>query len=456
MTPEYPEEGTSRVHAIVRVDYVVRVTTFPLYLVLYGTHVGPRHPGLWVWGFLLLYLLVWPHVARIIATRSANSKRAELRNLLVDSFIIGTAVPMTYFSLWPNAAGFLGIHAGNVLNGGMKQAAKGLLVFLLGVGAMTLITGLHFEPLGASLMTQALSMAVVWTFTTLFTWFTYRQSRDVIQRGRQIRQQAEQIEEKSTALELALRAAEAANAAKGNFLANMSHELRTPLNSIIGFGNILRKNANGALGTRELNYLERITTNGSHLLMLINGVLDLSKIDAQQMHLDMSVVDVSGLLRETLSELEPQAEARRVQLVGEIPDMAPMVADRARLKQIVLNLVGNAIKFTPEGCVTLRASADSETRAPARIDVIDTGIGIAPERMEAIFQPFQQEDSATTRHYGGTGLGLTITRSLAHLMGWEIAVQSDVGVGSTFSVLMHEPKGPPAFSDEFAQAPQPG
>jgi signal transduction histidine kinase len=455
---EHPAPGATRVHIIVRVDWVVRVTTFPLYLLLYGTHLGPRGASRWVWALFIWYLLIWPHIARFLATRSSDSKSAELRNLLIDSFFIGTAVPLTWFSLWPNAAGFLGIHAGNVLNGGVRQGAKGILLFILGVVLMTLAVGVHFEPLGASLLTQALSFAVVAAFTTVFTGYTWRQSRDVIQRGRQIRAQAAQIEEKGTLLEqrsveleAALHAAEAANAAKGNFLANMSHELRTPLNSIIGFGNILKKNSAGALGPRELSYLERITANGAHLLMLINGVLDLSKIDAQQMQLDMTEVDVSALLRETIAELEPQAEARGIKLVADIPPMSPLLTDRSRLKQIVLNLVGNAIKFTHEGRVTVRAFAHPNTHLPVRIDVVDTGIGIAPERMEAIFHPFQQEDTTTTRRYGGTGLGLTITRSLAHLMGWEIQVQSDVGVGSTFSVLMQQaPGGPPAFSDEFA------
>lgn len=434
-------ELPNRVHRIVRLDYLVRVTTYPLYLLLYGIHIWPRNEGPWVWSLFIWHLLVWPHVARFIASRSMDTKTAELRNLLIDSFFIGCAVPLTGFSIWPSATGFLGINAGNVLNGGPKFAARGIVWFVLGILFMGWITAFEFDFLGASLLTQVLSIAVVAAFMTVFSYNTWMQSQNVLRHGRQIRQQAAQIEEKSALLvershelEVALRAAEAANEAKSNFLANMSHELRTPLNSIIGFGNILLRNTKENLRPQDVTYLKRITANGSHLLTLINGVLDLSKIDARQMQLDLTSVDVAALMYESLSELEPQAELREVALLAEIPAVGFLHTDRSRLKQIILNLLGNAIKFTHAGTVTLRVIPDSRTGLAARIDVIDTGIGIAADRIDAVFEAFQQEDTTTSRQYGGTGLGLTITRSLAHLMGWEITVQSEAGVGSTFSV----------------------
>ena len=207
-------------------------------------------------------------------------------------------------------------------------------------------------------------------------------------------------------LRAAMAAAEAASTAKSEFLANMSHELRTPLNSVIGFG-------------------------------LIDQVLDLSKVEAGEMALQIAPVDLGRLVRETADQLKGGVGDRPITLQAEVPDgLGTIDADADKLKQVIINLMGNALRFTERGSVTVRVTADGQTRRPVRIDVVDTGIGIPPDRREVIFEAFRQVESSAARKYGGTGLGLTISRSLCRLMGYRIRVESELGRGSTFSILL--------------------
>ena len=233
-------------------------------------------------------------------------------------------------------------------------------------------------------------------------------------------------------LRVALHGAEAASRAKSDFLARMSHELRTPLNSIIGFANVLRKNRQGTLRPAEVNYLERVYANGTHLLGIINDILDLSKVEAGKVEVTVAPVDLGALVRETLAELAGEPHPG-VALCAEVPPGATVETDAAKLKQVVINLVGNALKFTERGSVTVCVETDAAGQARA-ILVRDTGIGIPQDRRQAIFEAFEQAEATTARRYGGTGLGLAITRSLCALLGARLSVESDVGVGSTFRV----------------------
>jgi len=232
--------------------------------------------------------------------------------------------------------------------------------------------------------------------------------------------------------------AEAASRSKSDFLATMSHELRTPLNSVIGFSNVLLKNKSGNLSDQDLSYLSRIVANGKHLLALINDVLDLSKVEAGRMQLERLPVNVGTLVSDTLGEFEAQARERDVTLRVVAPtDMPPLTTDPVRLRQVLVNLVGNALKFTRHGSVTVRVDVDRNTRYPLRLRVIDTGEGIPPDRQQGIFNAFEQADSGTARRHGGTGLGLTIARSLCELLGFRLELSwSMVGLGSVFSVLL--------------------
>lgn len=231
--------------------------------------------------------------------------------------------------------------------------------------------------------------------------------------------------------------AERANRAKSAFLAQMSHELRTPLNAIIGFTNILRKNKGGHLHEQELDYLQRVHTNGVHLLNLINDILDLSKVEAGRIDLEFEAVALEPLIAESIEQLSPRIFGKDVVLKAEVPpDLAPIRADPIKLRQVLLNLVGNALKFTEKGSVRVVVVADPRTGVPTRIDVIDTGIGIAEEHLPHIFKPFEQVESGTTRRFSGTGLGLAISDAICRQMGFRIEVQSKLGEGSTFSIVL--------------------
>ncbi len=228
-----------------------------------------------------------------------------------------------------------------------------------------------------------------------------------------------------------------ANRAKSEFLANMSHELRTPLNSVIGFANILLKNKHQNLRQDEMTFLERITVNGKHLLNLINQILDLSKIEARKVDLEITVVGLDVMVREVLSQMEGQVRSRSVRLVAELPStVAPIETDGGKLRQVLINLVGNALKFTDKGRVVVRVVTDPATGRPTRVDVADSGVGIPKERLGMIFEAFQQADVSTARKYGGTGLGLTISQALCQLMGYRIEVASEPDKGSTFSIVL--------------------
>ena len=243
------------------------------------------------------------------------------------------------------------------------------------------------------------------------------------------------VQERTQALSLAKEAAEAASRAKSTFLSNMSHELRTPMNAIIGMTYMLRRNNQDPA---QLDKLGKIDNAANHLLQLLNDILDLSKIDAEKMTLEQTAFTIGALTDDLANLVAPRAESAQLRFILDIDSRLKtlqLLGDPLRLQQILLNLAGNAIKFTERGEVRVVARIADGGADPLLIElsVWDTGIGIAPDAVQRIFNPFEQADGSTTRKYGGTGLGLPICQRLVRLMGGEIQVVSTPGSGSVFT-----------------------
>lgn len=236
----------------------------------------------------------------------------------------------------------------------------------------------------------------------------------------------------------AVKAAEAANQTKSTFLATMSHELRTPLNAIIGYSDMLLEDAADSGDDMIVGDLKKINNSGRHLLSLINDILDVSKLEAGKMTIHLETFDIKEISEAMMDIIYPAAKKNNNKVILNIPDdIGEMYSDLTKLRQMVFNLLSNACKFTKDGTVTIDVKASSKgNREFVSFAVSDSGIGITEEQMAKLFQPFSQADSSTTRNFGGTGLGLTITKKFSEILGGEIIVTSESGVGTTFTLVL--------------------
>ena len=286
-----------------------------------------------------------------------------------------------------------------------------------------------------ALAASVVAVGVIFVFTT--------HHRAVL--DRRLRRANDELEQKvlerTEALEREVderRAAEAraleASESKSRFVANMSHELRTPLNAILGYTELVGEEVEDGLAPAEIQQdLDKVAKAANHLLSLVNDVLDLSRIEAGVLELFVESVDVEAIVHDAVAEVGPMAAQNRNRLVVEVVGLGTLSTDRQRLRQILLNLLSNAAKFTQDGTITVHGSVEA---GRVSLTVSDTGVGIEPAALKALFQRFVQVDDSPTRRVGGTGLGLALSRDLARQMGGDVTATSTPGVGSAFTVWL--------------------
>ena len=422
------------IHPIVRLDYRSRVVCFPLLAtIIYTLFDGTGRGGWLVAGLLLLWGVGWPQIAFFFASR-AGGKRAEHGNMLLDSVWIGAWVAAMHFSLWPSVMLISAMNFSNFGVGGTTLFLRGLVGIAIGVVGVGLLAGFHLD-LTSPLLTTVASVLGIFGMSSVFAMYAYLQGKRFVEGRRLLLAQKIALEGKSAELEQAREAADIANHSKSVFLANMSHELRTPLNAIIGYSELLAEEAGDKGQVELIPDLEKIHVAGKHLLGLINDVLDLSKIEAGKMELSLETVQVSALLEGVVNTTAPLVRKNGNRLVLDVEGPGTMHTDATKLRQMLFNLLSNASKFTENGCIFLRAHRERvESRDWSVFVVQDTGIGITPAQQAKLFQPFAQADASTQQKYGGTGLGLALTRRFAELLGGDIQMQSAAGQGTTFTV----------------------
>ncbi|MGD8896718.1 MAG: response regulator [Acidobacteriota bacterium] len=435
------------VHPLVRLNHVVRVFGCPitLLIVVSARVMSDEAVPWWLWTLLLVYSFLWPHLAYRLARRAKDSKRREHLLLHLDSAVAGVLIALTSFQPVPTVVLLTAYVSMLTSVGGVRLAVTGLGPLVAGAFATAALVTDFAVSSASPFLSSALAASLLFVFQFLLGLQTFRTARGFVENRRRVAEQAAELEARNRELVQAREEALQAAQAKAAFLATMSHEIRTPLNGVLGMTRLL---AETSLSSQQRDLVHTIQVSGRTLLTVINDILDYSKFESGRMDLEEEPLRVAEVVEEALEIGAELARDKSLELVADVEPGVPdtIRGDVTRLRQVVTNLVSNAVKFTEHGEVVVRVrQLQAETEdSPAEIafEVRDTGIGIPEDRIPFLFAPFSQADASTTRKYGGTGLGLAICKLLSERMGGAISVSSAVGEGSTFRFTIRARSAP--------------